>query len=301
MSARIVRDLNRYKFPPQPHYTVHACFCDYSRERIIGKGKNAERVWCGFNNFMDVVRPEAPAESITSGQVEDYVDRRLAQRVVILTARRELVFVKAALHHALRRNRIEKLPQFDLPDGELKERRPLREDEFKLVMRQVMTPRLRKFYKVAYHTGHRAGAIEELTWDRVNFVKLTIDFNVPGRRTTNKKRCADFPINDDFLALLKAWKARAKDAFVIGAGPNTYHEADYVVRELAGLTDPSLVPRHCMRKMFATDMFEQGANPEVVGHLMADDPDMLRKHYIKFKDSTLRGVANLRSKAQPLA
>lgn len=45
-------DLERFKFPPQPHYTLHDGCCDYASERLINKGKDCKRAWTGFNLMM---------------------------------------------------------------------------------------------------------------------------------------------------------------------------------------------------------------------------------------------------------
>ncbi|HUP07684.1 MAG TPA: hypothetical protein VMU47_11065 [Caldimonas sp.] len=287
---RVIADIERFKFPKQPHYTVHDCFTDYSRERLIAKGKDCQRPWIGFNRFMEIVEPWSDVQKINEDQIERHIEKRLQEKVTPLTIRRELSFVKAAINYAHRRHRIGLAPYIELPDGVCKYRRPLTEEEFKLVIRQPMSERLRRFYWVAYFTGHRAGAIEELTWARTSLERRVIDFNVPGRRITNKRRADDFPISDDFLRRLEAWKARAADEFVIGAGPDTFREAQYVVRELAGLTDPSIVPRHCMRKKFASDLIAAGTSIEVVGHLTADDPNTLRKHYVTHPPALLMGA-----------
>lgn len=293
--ARVV-DIERFKKPHPGFYTLHDCCCDYSRDRLIAKGKDCLRAWSGFNLFMEFVDPHMKPADISIGHVEDYVDMRVAKGVSVLTVRRELTFLKSAVHNAYRRHRIEKNPYIELPDGPMKERRPLTEEEFRLVIRQPMSKRLRRFYWTAYFTGHRSTAIEELEWERVYLDRRYIDFNVPGRVVTNKKRAKDFPIVDEFMVRLQSWREDSPDRFVIGAGANTYHEASYVVRKLAGITDPSLVPRHCMRKMFATELFARGADPEVVGKIMADDPNTLRRDYVDFPDPIKRGVANLRWK-----
>lgn len=270
------------------------------------------RAWSGFNYFMDVVSPKQEAVKITTGQVEDYIDYRVAMGVCILTPRRELIFVKAAAANAFRRNRIALLPYFELPDGEQKVRRPLTETEFRLVMSKPMSKRLRRFYWIAYYTGHRSKAIEELQWPRLDLVGRTIDFNVPGRLINNKRRAKDFPIPDDFMPRLRAWREQATggDDYVIGRGAvrtnetaTTYHEAAYVVRELCGIKDPTLVPRHCMRSMFATELIDLmirktgQADMETVGRLMADKPDTVRSSYMQHKEATLREASNLRTLA----
>lgn len=260
-------DLQRFKYPPPDYYTLHQAFIDYSHDRFVKRGRNPVAMWVGFNTLMtEVVNPYLPAHELAASHVDDFVELYEAAGSTPATAVKYLTYVKAAIIYAHRRKRIRELPVIEIPDAEHMQRRPLTPEEFKLVMRQKMSARLRRFYRLAFFTGHRARAIEELTWDRVDLKRRVIDFNVPGRKVTNKKRCADFPIVDEFLDLLKQWKAGAKDDYVIGLGErgvcsSTFKDARYVVRTLAGITDPKVAPRHCMRSTFATELFEKGANP----------------------------------------
>lgn len=81
---------------------------------------------------------------------------------------------------------------------------------------------------------------------------------------------------------------------VIGEGYSTFREAAHVVRDLCGLTDPTLVPRHCMRKKLASDLIAAGVNIEIVSHLISDDPKTLRRNYITHRrDNLMAGAAVL--------
>lgn len=290
-------DLSRFQREHPGFYTVHDAFCHYSHDRLIKRGKDCLRAWVGFNRFLEVVDPYQRAEDLASGQIEDFIDLRTGQGKSLLTVARELAFIRAAFTNAYRRNRITKQLYIEIPEGQAKFRRPLAPEEFAVVItRPQMSERLRRFYWGAYHTGHRSTAIEEWAWDRTDLAKRVIDFNIPGRPITNKRRCAAFPISDEFLELLVQWRAAPLDGsgLVIGEGPSTYKEADYIVREVCGFTDPTLVPRHCMRKMFATEMFELEEDPERVGFMMADSPAILRSNYVTFKQRVLLAAVNRR-------
>jgi integrase len=289
-------DLTKFQYEKPGHYTLHDCFCDYSRQKLINKGKDCLRPWIGFNNLFEVVPPHQDPTKLEAAQIEDFTDLRVAQGRSVMTVRRELVFVKAAIKHAHRRNHIKLLPHIELPEGQSMDRIPLSEEQFQVVIAQPMSPRLFKFYMTAYYTGHRSVAIEELRWDRTNLDRGLLDFNVPGRPINNKRRNGAFTVQAEFLEMLRQWHSEAADPYVIGAGSTTYHEAAYVVRKLCGFIDPHLVPRHCMRSMFATELFEAGADPEVVGKLIGDNPQTLRRRYVKFKESTMRNVAELRAR-----
>lgn len=286
---------------PWPVYqTVERTFSEYLRERLQRRGKDIMRAGISFNYFLRLgADPLQDVTTISIAQVEDYVGARVKQGRSILTPRKDLAFVSAAIHWAHRRHRIKEVPYIELPAGQHKHRRPLRPDEYALVMKQPMSARLRRFYRIARWTGARAEAIEELTWDRVDFVARIINFAVPGAIYTNKRRVENFPIPDEALPILAQWKLNAKDEFVIGAGSTTYVEAAKVVRELAGLTDPSLVPRHCMRKMFTTELVEKmiavngHADMKAVSALTGDTEAVLTKHYVEQRADRLRAAANM--------
>lgn len=290
-------DLAIFKYPQPPDgvVPVHEAFCSYSREHVIRLGQDPNGPWIGFNKFFLVVPPGQDVTKIKPEQVDAYTDMRLSDGVSALTIQRELTYVRAAIRWAFKRGRIEKMPYIEFPQAVRKKRRPLREAEFQLVMKQRMSARLRRFYRLAYFTGHRSTAIEQLTWSRVDFEKLTIDFNDPTRPTPrNKRRNARFPIPHDLLPFLLQWRELAKDEFVIGAGPSTYHEAAHVVRNLAGIKDKSLVPRHCMRKFFATRLYEARVHPKKVADLICDKPETVEEFYIGFEEGSLRDAVNAR-------
>lgn len=312
MGGRRVVDLSKFHYEQPDHYTVRDCFIDYTHHRLIKRGKDPLRAWSGFMLFMDIVPPKQDVTKITEGQVEDYVDLRMTTCGSLLTPKRELTFVKAAILNAHRRNHIQVVPYFEIPSAEPKYRRPLTEPEFRLVMSKPMSERLRRFYWLAYYVGHRSQAMEQFQWPGVNFETGLMNFNVPGRLVTNKKRCSAFPIPDEFLPRLLSWKERAKNNYVIGLGPkgvcsSTYSEAAYVVRELAGLTDPTLVPRHCMRKMFATELADRmiaatgQADMHTIGFLIADEEKTVRDHYFECKKERIADAANLRTRALVVA
>jgi hypothetical protein len=109
-------DVEKFKFPPQPHYTLHDCFTDYSRERLIAKGKDSARAWIGFNNFFEIVPPQQAGDRHQRGPGDRFVDMRMQSVGSRLTPRRELSLVAAAVKYAHRRNRIKEIPYIELPD-----------------------------------------------------------------------------------------------------------------------------------------------------------------------------------------
>jgi integrase len=66
------------------------------------------------------------------------------------------------------------------------------------------------FILIALYTGQRKEAILELTWDRIDFINNTIDFNRPGVSTTKKGRASGNPMPRQLRLAL--WRARERYA-----------------------------------------------------------------------------------------
>ena len=64
----------------------------------------------------------------------------------------------------------------------------LTKDEARTLVDATETPHIKLFITLGLATGARAGAILDLTWDRIDFVHGTIDFRPSGRNQTNKRR-----------------------------------------------------------------------------------------------------------------
>lgn len=64
----------------------------------------------------------------------------------------------------------------------------LTKDQARAIVDLADTPHIKLFVTLGLATGARAGAILDLTWDRVDFDHGTIDFRPTGRVQTNKRR-----------------------------------------------------------------------------------------------------------------
>jgi integrase len=90
----------------------------------------------------------------------------------------------------------------------------LTKQQARQVVDAAKSPHIKLFITLALATGARAGAILDLTWDRVDFDQGTIDFRPAGRSQTNKRRTI-VPMNAVAReALRKACDARLSDHVV---------------------------------------------------------------------------------------
>lgn len=89
----------------------------------------------------------------------------------------------------------ESAPALWIPPASAPRDRWLRKDEARRIVEAAKSPHIKLFLVLGLATGARAGAILDLTWDRVDFVHGTIDYRPPGRIQTNKRRTV-VPMNN---------------------------------------------------------------------------------------------------------
>lgn len=137
------------------------------------------------------------------------------------TLRRELNALVAALNYGKRRRLVapEDVPHIELPpEGARRELYLNDEQEAAFVAALPPAPGpLRTFCLLALRTGARKSAIEKLTWDRVDFPGLYVDYRDPDVRRTKKRR-VPVPIDDVLLPELEAARAASQGPLVVGRG-----------------------------------------------------------------------------------
>lgn len=284
-----------YPLDDQPLYLLKA-WQFYIQERAMRLGQDIQRLMYVAHHWLRIMGPDADVTKWKRADLQVFADTRKAEGVCISTINRDMSLQRACLSHNHKWERLKSIPYFERHEYTGKKRRPLTIEEFSKIMRQPMPGRIRMFFLMAYWTGHRSRAIEELTWDRINWADKIIDFNVPGRRRHTKRRAESFPIPNELFPRLEQAYARRKDDYVIGLGPRgkcstTYHECKEVLRAV-GINELGLC-RHTLRKTFVTERIKGGGNPEKIAALIADNPQTMRKHYSLMSAEDLRATANL--------
>lgn len=197
------------------------------------------------------------------------------------TLRRELGALKACLAWG-RRQRLHAadLPEIELPPEGAPRTRVLtlaEEAAFRDIASntsRVRLSRLARFVAIGLDCGARKAAIETLEWRQVDLVKGFIDFDLPGRAQSVKRR-AKAPVPPRLKPLLlRAWDERD--------GPYVLdHDGD--IRKpwstaYRGTPFEAIRP-HDLRRSFITLAIEAGVNIEAVARVVGDNPATLRKHY----------------------
>ncbi len=136
-------------------------------------------------------------------------------------------------------------PAIWIPPAAKPRDRWLTKEEARALVDAAETPHIKLFLTLGLATSARAGAILDLTWDRIDFQHGTIDFRPTGRHQTNKRRTV-VPMNATArTALEEAYRARLTD-HVIEYGGKPIGSVKKAVERLAERTGIAVSP-HVLR------------------------------------------------------
>lgn len=253
---------------------------------IAGKASYQRRqdAWKAMKGFWDAVDPDL----IDTRMCEDYRKRR---KVADATARYELLQLSTALGWAVGNGpKLPIKPTIWLPATPERKLRHLTRDDFEKFFAAVKADHARLYVMIGLFTMARPGAILELTWDRVDFMRRFIDFTPADHKRTNKRRTV-VPINDELLAALQVGHtartceyvierggkrvANIKKAFLAASKRSTVHATAYTLRHTG-----------------AVWAAEAGVTMAELAQFMGHDDDRTtQNHYARYSPEHLRNVA----------
>jgi integrase len=213
-----------------------------------------------------------------------YVDMRREEGSGDESIRRDLSVLSAALRRAERHQKLDRAPYMLTLSPAPPRERWLTRDEVARLFRRLRRKRSRHvllFARIAMYTGARTGAILDLTWDRVDFHSGLLDYRVPGRRVTKKRRTVA-PMGNLRRALRHAKKRARSDHVIEWAGHRIERVAKAFIdaAEDVGLSD---VSPHVLRHSFATWAVLKGANIYVVGKALGQSVASTTERYAKVR------------------
>lgn len=210
------------------------------------------------------------------------------RRVKPGTIIKELSVLRAALRwHDKNTPAIIEMPRHPPPRD-----RYLTREEYRALRDAAPTPHIQMFIIAAYATAGRAGAVLELTWDRVDFRRGLVQLATEDEHG-NKGR-ALVPMNDSLRAALERAKAAALTEFVIeyaGRRVRSIRKGFQTACARAGLKG---VTPHVLRHTAAVHLAE-GGRPmsEIAQYLGHRDSRTTERVYARYSPDHLRRAASV--------
>lgn len=241
-----------------------------------------------------------PVSGVTLQTQDDYIAKR-RKDVGDETIARELSVLRAALNRAKMYGRIDNVPRIvSLRRAPARERFLTRKEAARL-LRACGELHLRNFVRLALYTGARRGAILDLTWDRVDFANRLIEYPLPGRQQTTKRR-ATVPFEGALFTALQRAKRRTRSKFAIayqGHGVASIKTAFKAACRRARLKG---VSPHTLRHTAATWAAQSGEDmwkiAGMLGHGSLRMTERYAKHQPEYLKSTSRAMLRGSAKAR---
>jgi integrase len=281
---------------------VKACIDGYLREAENGRKVGKTQGWSlkPVSAFLG----HKAVKSVESEDIENYRTERLSKGIKHGTIRRELGALVSALNWAVEQKSLN-LTKHDLPTVVLGPTSPARtvylskpeeRDFWNLALADTTSDgelsRVARYVCLALAAAQRSQANLELTWDRVDFVRGLIDFNVPGRPITSKRRTV-VPIADRLRPVLeRAWResqarGEAPNALVCGPGSIRKAWSTWLSR-----TPYKHIRPHDLRRTWASLAVQAGRPVYEVAKVLGDTVQMIEEVYGVLAPGHLKDTMN---------
>ncbi len=237
---------------------------------------------------------------ITAGTNKDYEAKCRDAGWSNATINRTRNTLRAALLHAVKDGKLKVAPHVPTLKVATKKERWLTFAEALEVYRAVRHRRwryLNLFIRIGLGTGARHEAILSLTWDRVDLETGRIDFRVPGRAETKKRR-PNAPVNDRLLRLLRAaYKVREGDYVIMHRGDRLLSVKKAFAAACKRAKLKGVTP-HTMKHTYITWLLRSGVSIWEVAGLTSTSAATIQKVYGHHAQDHLKAAANALKSAE---
>jgi integrase len=153
-----------------------------SRMKVVARKDRFASIWAALRPHF----AHRLGTAITEEDCHAYHEARMKAGKSDSTARTEMEFLRACLNRTLG----DRAPPLWMPPESKPRGNWLTPEDLKRVHEDAKSPHIALFLELAIATGARAGAICDLTWDRVHLDTDPpwLDLMPPGRHKTNKQR-----------------------------------------------------------------------------------------------------------------
>lgn len=253
---------------------------------ITGKPSHARRedAWKAMKPFWEKTDPALVDERMCR-------DYRASRKVGDATARYELMQLSTALNWAVTDKKITARGTTWLPAQPEHRTRHLTRSEFASFFDAVRAQHAKTYVMLGLYTVARPGAILELTWDRVDFMRRLINFT-PDRHVATRKRRTVVAIGDRLLEELQRAYAARTSIYVIEHGGEQVQSIKKAFRAASERSGVHATP-YTLRHTGAVWAAEAGVPMAELAQMMGHDDDRTtQKHYARFSPQYLRSVVD---------
>ena len=241
-------------------------------------GPATSRVTAAWKHLQPVFGHLRPAEVTPELEISYAASRGIAQS----TLRLELSLLRSVWNHAVKARllNLEDTPVLPpLPEPSAPRERVLTDDEItRLFAAAEPGSRVWRFMWLACETAARRTAIQDLTWDQVDFRVGVLDYLVPGTRQSRKRR-ASVPISSRLRPVLENLHATATSRLVIGPGARI-NEPLRLVAQRAGVAG---VTPHVFRHTAATRMAQDSVALWIIAKILGNTVEQVENVYAKWQ------------------
>lgn len=269
--------------------TVGAVVARYIADREAeGKGSGKQRVsWKALTPYFAAISPMAIDRVLCNRFRSD----RLAAGRRIGTVCTDLSVLRAALNYGVKARLIERAPHVWLPPQPAPRDVRLTREEADRLIAGAWAPHVRLFMILGLATAARAGAILELTWDRVDFERGVIHLTDPASARTAKRR-PTVPMNGGLRAALQEARAGALGSFVIEWNGKQVASIKTAFRRAAERASVPHATPHVLRHTAASWMAEAGVSMDVIAQYLGhSNAGITASVYARFSPDYLREAA----------
>lgn len=297
-------------------YTVTDCWTVYKAKHVDRKVAGPETLefnWARLEPHFGSLL----IQQINQDVVDDYVEKRCAGKigraVKPQTVRKELQTLFAAIRFCtVKPNQLFSstiVEKVVLPEAGEPRERWLTMAEMKRMLdaaarlrRGDRLSRGERFLWLALEAPARMTAILELTWDRVHFDIGTIEFDVPGRKKTKKRR-ATVPMSKPLRGVLeRAYRERIND-YVMDNQADVWATVQLIAIEAGfGGERPAVlrsakpkatgISAHTLRHSAATHMARNGVPLWKIAKILGNTLAMVEKVYAKWAPDDPAGTVD---------
>jgi integrase len=230
------------------------------------------------HSAIKMLRPwfgDTPISQINVAACRAYVKHRRIQGKSDSTIRRELTTLRAAIAHAIKFERLDRMPKLELPTDASREAHWFTKPQFQKIVANA-SPELRDLVIVLYYTAARRESVVQMTKFQVNLKDSRIDLRNPNEtlaQRRSKKRRVVVPLDPALRPTIERLMMQPGERLF----PQVY---DWYVRFQTCLSQLGFEGTlHSLRHSRATHLLQAGVSVYDVASLLGDTVETVQRVY----------------------